>query len=493
MPWGKYTKSFTNSVLYFSFIAFLFFYTQTVFAASLSLVPQSGNVNVGDNIRVRVVLVSSDKPANAVSGSVTFPTDLLTLNSISKTDSIVTVWPVEPSYSNTTGTINLDGVILSGYQGSNGSVLTLFFRAKAPGSANVKFNNAQVLAHDGQGTPILGSTGQATFNISALTPKVPIEVPKVEPKVDSKPVVTSKTPTLEIEEIKKKDSFDPHSRFFITSTLKNPNSAYKIEIDNIDYVWEGSNNNIFETVPLSRGVHSIKVSFESIDGDIISESLTFNTSGILSPILTDYSNNVKENDFIVIKGVTDPLNYVVINSDALLLNGNNSLRESYTVRANEKGLFTYVSENRANRGVYMISAIARTPNGIESSETKPVKISVLPDTKTLIGKLTSTFSIMIPVVGIFIILIGIIIYGWHRILHYRERMRHRLLETRALVSKSFSILEEDADEEAKILRKGRALKPLTEEEKSFVNQFKKDISSAEKTILNDLKDSDKEI
>ena len=141
----------------------------------------------------------------------------------------------------------------------------------------------------------------------------------------------------------------------------------------------------------------------------------------------------------------------------------------------------------------MISAISRTPNGVESPETQAIKISVQPDTKTLIGKLTSTFSIMIPIVAIFIILIGIIMYGWHRILHYRERMRRRLLETRALVSKSFSILEEDADEESKILRKGRALKPLTEEEKSFVNQFKKDINSAEKTILNDLKDSDKEI
>ncbi len=493
MPLGKFIKSFTNAVLRFSFLAFLFFYTQTVFAASLSLVPQSGNVNVGDNIRVRVVLVSSDKPANAVSGSVTFPTNLLTLNSISKTDSIVNVWPVEPSYSNTTGTINLDGVILSGYQGSNGSVLTLFFRAKAPGSASVLFKNAQVLAHDGQGTPILNSTGQAVFNISALAPKAPVEIPKQEPKVGITPVAGTKVPTLEIEELKKKDSFDPHSKFFITSTLKNPNSAYKIEIDNVDYVWNDPGNNIFETVPLSRGVHSIKVSFDSVDGDIISESLTFNTSGILSPIFTDYSNNVKENDFIVIKGVADPLNYVVINSDALLLNGNNSFRESHTIRANEKGLFTYVSENRANRGVYMISAISRTPNGVESPETQAIKISVQPDSKTLIGKLTSTFSIMIPIVAIFIILIGIIMYGWHRILHYRERMRRRLLETRALVSKSFSILEEDADEESKILRKGRALKPLTEEEKSFVNQFKKDINSAEKTILNDLKDSDKEI
>jgi hypothetical protein len=491
MPLEKLIKFFTSFVLRVSFTTLLIFYAQNLFAATLSLVPQSGNVNVGDNISLRVVLVSSDKPANAISGSINYPTDLLTLNSISKTNSIVNVWPVEPSYSNATGTVNLDGVILSGYQGANGSVLILFFRAKAPGNANIKFNNAQVLAHDGQGTPILNSSGQANFNILASAPKSPVEVQKTETKkvVDN----DTRVPSLEIEELKKRDSFDPRSRFFITSTQKKPNTAYNIDIDNNSYVWDGSGNNIFETIPLTRGVHSIKVSFESINGDIISESLPFNTNSLLSPVFTDYSKNVKEGDFIVVKGLVDPLNYVIINSDALLSNGNNSFRESVTIRANEKGQFIYVSENRSNKGIYTISAIARTQNGVESLESPSIKIDVQVESKSLVGKLAGTFSIMIPAIIIFALFIIVILYGWHRILHYRERMRRRLLETRALVSKSFSILEEDADEEAKILKKGKALKPLTEEEKSFISQFKKDISSAERTILNDLKDSDKDI
>lgn len=491
MPLEKLIKFFTSFVLRVSFAILLVFHAQNLFAASLSLVPQSSNVNVGDNISLRVVLISSDKPANAVSGSINYPTDLLTLNSISKTNSIVNVWPVEPSYSNATGTVNLDGVILSGYQGANGSVLTLFFRAKAPGNANIKFNNAQVLAHDGQGTPILSSSGQANFNILASVPKTPVEVQKTE----TKKVINNdiSVPSLEIEELKKKDSFDPRSRFFITSTQKKPNTAYNIDIDNNSYVWDGSGNNIFETIPLSRGVHSIKVSFESINGDIISESLSFNTNSLLAPVFTDYSKNVKEGDFIVVKGLVDPLNYVIINSDALLANGNNSFRESATIRANEKGQFIYVSENRANKGLYTISAIARTQNGVESLESPSIRIDVQIESKSLVGKLAGTFSLMIPAIIIFALFIIVIIYGWHRILHYRERMRRRLLETRALVSKSFSILEEDADEEAKILKKGKALKPLTEEEKSFISQFKKDISSAERTILNDLKDSDKDI
>lgn len=495
MSLEKFIKFFCNKIFRFSFIVLITFVAGNAFAASLSAVPSFGSVNTGDNIKVRIVLASPDQASNAVSGMVTFPSNLLTLNSVSKADSIVNVWPVEPSYSNASGTVNFDGVILSGYQGQSGAIITLFFRAKTAGNASIKFSNASVLAHDGAGTPILSATNQANFEIidikEKVTPVSPVTTPLI--KDNKAPVNNNQIPSVDIEELKKKDDFDPHSRFFITSINKKPKTQYRIEIDNTPYVWEDSGNHIFETVPLGRGIHSIKVSFESIDSDIISNSLSFNTNSILAPVFTDYSNNIKENDFIVIKGIVDPLNYVIINSDGLLSNGNNSFHESSTVRSNEKGLFTYVSENRANQGVYMITAQARTPNGVESTITPAVKIAVQADTKSLFGKITNMFSIMIPAIAVFALFIIIIIYGWHRILHYRERMRRRLLETRALVSKSFSILEEDADEEAKILRKGKALKPLTEEEKNFVNQFKKDIGSAEKTILNDLKDSDKDI
>ncbi len=494
MGFIKCIKLFYTKVIKFSVLLLIFCIANSVFAAELSAVPSFGAVHVGDNVKIRIVLASSEGPANAVSGTVNFSSNLLTLNSISKADSIVNLWPVEPSYSNANGTVNFDGVILSGYQGKNGVILTLLFRAKASGNATIKFSNSSILAHDGQGTPILTATNQANFEISDITVKAPSvvnTVAKTDKAVVENPVV--QTPSVEIEELKKKDEFDPHSRFFITSVGKKPNTRYTIEIDNTPYVWEDSGNHIFETVPLSRGIHSIKVSFESVESEIISNSLSFNTNSILAPVFSDYSNNIKENDFIVIKGIVDPLNYVIINSDSLSSNGNNSSHSSVTVRANEKGLFTYVSENRATKGIYMITAQARTQNGVESTITPPIKISVEADTKSILGRITNMFSLVIPVIAVFVLFIIIIIYGWHRILHYRERMRRRLLETRALITKSFSILEEDADEEAKIIKKGKGLKPLTEEEKEFVKQFKRDISSAERTILDDLKDSDKGI
>jgi len=162
-----YAKKFSAKIIFVFSFASLLFFSHTVFAAELDLYPSSGSYSVGDTIEVVIVLSSPDQPANVVSGNLKFSKDLLTLTSISKADSLVSFWQVNPSYSNTDGTIDIGGgAILSGYTGSNGSIATLYFKAKATGSANLTFTKSSVLADDGQGTEISQSSGKASFQIN---------------------------------------------------------------------------------------------------------------------------------------------------------------------------------------------------------------------------------------------------------------------------------------------------------------------------------------
>ncbi|MEI6400276.1 MAG: hypothetical protein WCO58_02025 [bacterium] len=474
-------------ILFFAFIFLLTCSVQKVSAAKLDVIPTFGSVHVGDSVKVRVVLSSADQSANAVSSIISFSNDVLTLNSISKSDSIISLWPVEPSYSNTKGTVSIEGVILNGYKGSNGVVITLFFKAKNEGTAYIKFANASVLANDGQGTQILKTTGDTQFDIDAITEKKEVSSPKNTPIV-----ADDENPTVQIDEIKKKDELDPRSKFFITSVAKKNNTSYKIEIDNVPYVWDDTGDHLFETIPLSKGMHTIKVSIETIDGDSISKTLSFNNTGITSPIFTDYSNSVNEDEYIVVKGKADPLTYVVISYDAIDTEGKTK-HESSTVKSDKEGLFTYVSENRLSKGVYMISAIARTDSGIESEKTATIRIVVQENIKGVFDKFTNFFYFAIPVIGLLILVLILIIYGWHYLLHYRNRMHKKLHDAKLIINKSFSILEEDLDEEIKIFKKIKSTQPLSEDERSFINQFKKDIEAAERTIVNEIKDSDKDI
>ncbi len=147
---------------------------QGVFAATLSVSPSFASVAAGDTVSATVVVSSSDQPMNAVSGSLFFSNDTLTLLSVSKAASIVTIWATEPSFSNANGSASFEGIVPNpGFRGGGGKVLTLTFRAKKAGTATLSFASASVLANDGQGTEILGGNSGATISIASAEQSEP--------------------------------------------------------------------------------------------------------------------------------------------------------------------------------------------------------------------------------------------------------------------------------------------------------------------------------
>lgn len=139
-------------------------------AATLSLSPVSGGFITGQTFSVRVAVSSPDQAMNAVSGVLSFPASLLEVTSVSKTGSVVNLWVQEPTFSNAGGTVSFEGVVLNpGYTGSNGTVITVTFRATANGVANLRFTSGTVLANDGQGTNILTALGTGGYTIGGTT------------------------------------------------------------------------------------------------------------------------------------------------------------------------------------------------------------------------------------------------------------------------------------------------------------------------------------
>lgn len=145
---------------------FLFFFPGQVSAATLAVNPGTGEFSAGQRISVSVYVSSPDKSVNAVSATLSFPASLLAVTSLNKTNSVANLWVQEPSFSNTAGTVSLEGVILNpGFTGDKGLVLTINFLVKSPGVANVTFTNGSVLANDGNGTNILSNFYSASYSI----------------------------------------------------------------------------------------------------------------------------------------------------------------------------------------------------------------------------------------------------------------------------------------------------------------------------------------
>jgi len=174
----QWVKQAQNFLVRFSVILVLLFSISLVLpveaqAASLYFSPSSGSYFTGQTFTVSVFVSSSDQAVNAASGIISFPQDKFQIISLSKTGSIMSLWVQEPSFSNSSGTVSFEGIVLNpGFIGSNGKIINIILKAKTSGVIPLSFSSAAVLANDGKGTNILTSSGSAKYNITTTTTRV---------------------------------------------------------------------------------------------------------------------------------------------------------------------------------------------------------------------------------------------------------------------------------------------------------------------------------
>lgn len=181
----------------FLILVIALFFPVTSWAATLYTSPSTQTYESGDTIRVSVYVASSDQKINAVSGTLSFSPNTLQVTSISKSNSIVDLWVVEPTFSNSAGTVTFEGIALDPpYQGAAGTVLQITFKARAEGVGSVKFSNASVLANDGLGTDVVSSTSGSTFTISEA-----VVQPVVDTETQESEVVEEEAEDIPDEEV----------------------------------------------------------------------------------------------------------------------------------------------------------------------------------------------------------------------------------------------------------------------------------------------------
>ena len=166
----------------------------SAYAATLSLSPNTGVYTAGGTFTTRLVVNTAGSAINAAEATLSFNPAELSVVSVSK-GSTFGLWAVEPSFSNSAGTITFGGGSPAGYTGSNGTVLNITWRLKGAGTARVSFRNGSVLAADGRGTNVVRSLNGGTYTVAAaeVSPE-PEVIEYVAPaNTPSRPNITSST------------------------------------------------------------------------------------------------------------------------------------------------------------------------------------------------------------------------------------------------------------------------------------------------------------
>lgn len=174
-------------------LALVFSIAHGVHAASLSFMPNSTKVLVGNIVSVKVVVDTQGKSINNVESQIQYPTDMLEIMSMSKNSSIFSLWVEEPKFSNSAGTASMNGGLPNpGYAGSYGEVVSIVFRAKKQGTATLIFGDSAVRQNDGLGTDILSAKNSATIEIKP-NENAEVAPPSVPSGTPDAPVVISST------------------------------------------------------------------------------------------------------------------------------------------------------------------------------------------------------------------------------------------------------------------------------------------------------------
>lgn len=196
-------KKIKLTKLTFFIVAFVasFLFADFTKAASLYFSPNNPSFRVGDTFQVSLFVSSPDQSMNAAQAVINFPTDKLSMISVSTKNSIFSLMVENPTFSNQGGTAGFSGIVLNpGYTGKSGRLVTLNFLAKQTGKANLSVGSAQVLANDGVGTNILTSRGTTAVTILEKIKEEPKPTPKPEIKPTTTPevVIPTTSPTTTI-------------------------------------------------------------------------------------------------------------------------------------------------------------------------------------------------------------------------------------------------------------------------------------------------------
>jgi hypothetical protein len=147
-----------------SILCFLaFFIPHIVWGAEFILSSDVTTIHTNDQFTVYVQTDTQGEDANAFSGTISYPSDMATLQDIRDGNSIINFWVDAPTASSSV--VSFAGIIPGGYTGS-GQILSLVFSAKKSGNGTIDFQDGHMLSNNGAGTEIPYTVSNLSFSVT---------------------------------------------------------------------------------------------------------------------------------------------------------------------------------------------------------------------------------------------------------------------------------------------------------------------------------------
>ncbi len=460
-------------------------------AASLVVSPRAGTFEAGSTFSVAIVVDASDAAFNAVSGRLAYPADMLEAISISKAQSVISLWVQEPAFSNAAGSVSFEGIVLNpGYKGSNGKVITVQFRAKKTGSAAVSFSTAEVLANDGIGTNILSTMGRGNYTLTAKVVAPVTEVETTEAN-DTPPLAD-----LEVIGPAPKVSSETHPE---NSWSAQTTGIFNFEIAENVVAMRLLVDDQPDSIPAV--VYQPPVTQRTIDG--LTEGVSYlhvqlkNSKGWGE--ITHYKLQIDtaKPEQVKITETKDENGSLTFLLEAL---DQASGIDRYEIRIDGGVVITVTPTSGETRfapkglvaGAHSIEIKAFDKAGnfeltslqFVVADTE-IKSELWPWTLNAVGFgrfMVVVLSILIPIIALLGLLGALLLHLWSKTKRFNAGMKQAVIEARRKAAKSILCLRSDAEEDVTLLEKASKKRALTKEEAKILKRAKTNLTETDECI-----------
>lgn len=158
----------SHTFLFLTAVFFLFFFGfwSDANAAVFFSLPSNGTVTTGDTFFLEIRLDTEGEEVNAVEAIIEFPNEMFEVLDATNGGSFLTLWPRLPFFSNASGTVEFIGGTPNGFNGEDGLIGKILFKALKPQERVViSLQNGRALLNDGNATPARISLLESFFAI----------------------------------------------------------------------------------------------------------------------------------------------------------------------------------------------------------------------------------------------------------------------------------------------------------------------------------------
>jgi hypothetical protein len=424
------------------------------YAASLYLTPATGTYKVGDTITAAVYAESTNQAMNAVSGTVSVPSDMFDVLGVSNSGSIVNFWVQEPVKQGSGATF--EGVVLNpGYTGSAGKIATITMRAKKAGTGSLSFVSASILANDGKGTNLLSGTRGGSYTVQEGTvPKpAPVDEPVNEEEDEPAGPDTEGPSITTFSEIARESKSDPYIEVRVRATDPSGVASYDFSLDGGAYLpWEDSASGVYE-FNAGAGAHTLTLRVVDSYGNETRDYILINVVPLQTPRMLSYPQIITLGDTQaqIAGDAPSGITKVVLTFSPQLISKNiwggsvSALPQRIETVVNTDGTWSTVLTKLQTAGEYYVTVTGHDARGASSFPTPPVHVSVRPSfISTVVGVLLSWPLLL----GAVILLGGLL---WWKRKHIGGHVGIRVARLKKTLDTSFATMHRNIKKERTLL------------------------------------------